>query len=173
MPTRRLLGVLVAATTLWGSALATAAPASVCPSQERIRPLAVTTLCLINEARVRHGASRLRPDRRLRTAARRHSRDMVAHRYLSHDSRSGRSFVARIARTGWMRGRRRWKVGETIAWHRAPATPRSIVRAWLRSAPHRHVLLDPRLRVVGIGIVSGTPFGSEADGATYTADFGS
>ena len=45
-----------------------------------------------------------------------HSRDMVANRYFAHNSLSGAAFSARIARTGWMRGRDGWTVGENLAW---------------------------------------------------------
>ena len=43
--------------------------------------------------------------------------------------------------------------------------------AWLRSPPHRHVMLARRLHVVGIGVADGTP--GHGPGLTYTADFGS
>jgi uncharacterized protein YkwD len=110
---------------------------------------------------------------KLYRAAIRHSRDMVATRYFAHESRSGARFSARIARTGWMTGRGRWAVGENLGWGSGTqATPRSIVAAWMHSAGHRHNMLDPRFRVIGIGIVSGAPVGSNG-GATYTTDFGS
>lgn len=114
----------------------------------------------------------LRPERRLGRAALGHSRDMVAQHYFSHTSRSGLSFSARIATTGWMRGRRHWTVGESLAWQPGRPAPRGVVLAWLHSPPHRRVLLHPAFRVVGIGIAPGTPT-SGPGGATYTADFGS
>ena len=52
------------------------------------------------------------------------------------------------------------------------ASPLAIVRAWLRSRPHRHVLLRRAYRVIGIGIARGTPFSVGDSGSTYTADFG-
>jgi uncharacterized protein YkwD len=161
-----VLPILLTATAAWAPGPA-AAEAPACPAA---RPLTVTTLCLINHARAQQGAPRLRVDPRLRRAARRHSLDMVAHRYFSHTSRSGLSSSGRIARTGWMRGRR-WIVGENLAWRREPAGARSVVPAWLRSPEHRRVLLDRRFRVAGIGIARGTPFATP--GATYTVDFGS
>ena len=98
---------------------------------------------------------------------------MVAKRYFAHESRSGARFSAGIARIGWMNGRGRWTVGENLGWGSGTqSTPRSIVAAWMHSAGHRHNLLYPRFRVIGIGIVRGTPVGSNG-GATYTTDFGS
>jgi uncharacterized protein YkwD len=129
---------------------------------------------LLNAARAAHGAAPLRPDRRLALAARRHSRDMVAHQYFSHESRTGEPFSARIARTGWMRSRAHWSVGETLAWGRGGrAAPRAIVAAWLASADHRRIVLAPRFHLVGTGVARGTPFGFRRAGRTFTADFGS
>ena len=155
------LAVLVAAYLLAGSTPAASAAAS--SPRDVVR--------LLNAARARNGAPPLRRDPLLTVAAGRHSRDMVRDRYFSHDSRTGGRFSTRIARTGWMRPRRRWRVGETLAWGTgAKGTPRSVVAAWLASADHRRIVLDRRFRVVGIGIAVGTPFGA---GRTFTADFGS
>jgi uncharacterized protein YkwD len=132
-----------------------------------------TTLCLINAQRSAHGVGALRLDNRLSRAARRHSRDMVAHGYFAHNSRNGAGFSARIASTGWMSGRSRWNVGENLAWGTGTqASPRAIVAAWMRSAGHRHNILQPGFHVIGIGVVAGTPTGG-GSGSTYTTDFGS
>ena len=47
----------------------------------------------------------------------------------------------------------------------------AVVAAWMNSPPHRRHILDPDLRLAGIGIAHGTPFTPE--GATYTAELGS
>ena len=158
-----LLPLIVAVTAAWSPS-----QAATCP---QTRPLTVTTLCLINEVRAADGAPRLRLDPRLSRVARRHSRDMVRNHYFSHTSPAGLSSSDRIARSSWMRGRRRWAVGENLAWRAGAPRPRAIVRAWLRSRPHRKVMLSRRYHVVGVGIVAGTPAGGR--GTTYTADFGS
>ena len=152
-----------------GTALA-ATPCSVEPSATGP---AATVLHMLNAIRAEHGAAPLRLDRRLARSARRHSCDMVAHHYFAHESRSGARFSTRIARVGWMRRHRRWTVGENLAWGTGPeAEPASIALAWLQSPPHRHILLERSFRVVGIGIVRGTPIAGTQDGRTYTADFG-
>jgi len=132
-----------------------------------------TTLCLLNAERTARGLPALRVDRRLTRCALAHSRDMVKNGYFAHESRSGATFDARIARTGWMRGRVRWGVGENLAWGsltRAPA--RAIVAAWMGSPGHRRNILEPRFRTIGIGIVDGAPRAGVANAATYTTDFG-
>ncbi len=167
---RRLAVPIVAACSLTGAAAAPAVAASPCSAATSAR---ATTLCLINTQRSAHGVRLLALDGRLNHAALRHSREMVAKRYFAHDSSSGAGFSSRIARTGWMNGRGRWNVGENLAWGiGTQATPRSIVSAWLHSAEHRQNMLDPHFRVIGIGIVGGTPVGA-GGGATYTTDFGS
>lgn len=174
----RLAVPALAACALAAGLPATASAASPCtagrglPAQLGDTALDSTTLCLINRERAAHGLRRLRLDSRLNRAARRHSRDMVAHHYFAHDSRRGAGFRARIARSGWMKGRSRWSVGENLARGTGThATPRAIVNAWMRSAGHRHNILQPRFRVIGIGIHLGVPVGGRA-GATYTTDFG-
>jgi uncharacterized protein YkwD len=133
-----------------------------------------TVLCLVNGQRVANGVRPVRLDGRLSAAARAHSADMVAHRYFGHSSRSGASFAARIAASGWMRHRRGWAVGEDLAWGTGErATPAGLVAAWMASPPHRTVLLDPRFRAIGIGIAAGVPVSGVAGGVTCTADFGS
>jgi uncharacterized protein YkwD len=169
-----------AATAIAAVALISPAPAAAAcagadssPAQLDRHARARTVRCLINEQRAAHGLRALRTDRRLAAAARRHSADMVAHHYFAHESRSGAPFSARIAQTGWMRRRRRWFVGENLAWGTGErATPRAIVEAWMASPPHRDTLLGTAYRTVGIGVSLGAPVRAAGDGATYTADFG-
>ena len=177
---RRLAVALLAAGATASAVPAAAMAASPCNgskqslSEGTTQQLSATTLCLINRQRARHGLRALRADARLARAADRHSRDMVAHRYFAHDSRTGARFSARIARTGWMAGRDRWTVGENLAWGSGDlGSPRAIVSAWMSSAPHRANILKPAFRVIGIGIRAGVPVERGGDGATYTTDFGS
>jgi uncharacterized protein YkwD len=145
-------------------ALALLAPAHADAAGETLRAL--------NRSRAAHHVAPLHADARLARAARGHSRDMVALGYFEHVSPSGDDLRSRVTRTGWVRGRHRWRLAETLAWGAGPLrTPRAIVDAWLHSPPHRRIVLDPRLRDVGVGVVAGTP--GHGSGLTYTADFGS
>ena len=126
-----------------------------------------STLCLLNQERAQRGLGKLRLNRRLNRAARRHSRDMVERRYFAHGP-----FVNRIRRVGYLSGAASWSVGENIAWGGAHlGSPRLIVRAWMNSAGHRHNILG-RWRHIGIGIKAGAPVGGQGQAATYTTDFG-
>lgn len=124
-----------------------------------------TTLCLVNQQRGVRGLRRLRADGRLAGAALAHSRDMVAHRYFAHESRTGAPFTARMPRTGFR------LLGENIGWGSGRlATPRSMVEAWMNSAGHRANILQRRYRAIGVGVAFGAPVGGS--GATYSTDFG-
>src|SRR5918997_3867513 len=164
-----LVALLIVAPTASAAGACGAANASA--SQVSKRALVGATLCVLNTERARHGLRPLRLRRRLSLAARRHSRAMAQHRFFSHDSLSGASFVDRIRRTGYLSGARSWRVGENIAYGTGTrSSARSIGRAWLTSPPHRANILSRSFRAIGIGVARGTPAGG--DGATYTTDFG-
>ena len=129
-------------------------------------------LCLLNQTRRAHGLRRLRGNARLLKAAERHSRSMVGRGYFSHDDPGGASPLDRVRRTGYLRGARAFACGENIGYGQDPtSTPRSMMRAWMASTPHRANILTGRFREVGIGGVQGTP-GRGAAGGTYTTVFG-
>jgi hypothetical protein len=130
------------------------------------------TLCLINAERRSRSLATLAVNGKLARAARHHAADMVARGYFAHTSPGGSTFAGRIHHVGYAAGCRAWSVGETLAWGTGDqATPASRVAAWLRSRPHRRILLEPAFREMGVGIVAGVPDRSEA-GFTYTAELG-
>ena len=135
--------------------------------------LAVATLCLLNGQRKLHHVRklRLRPD--LTRAASRHARDMVSRRYFSHTEPDGPTVVDRILHSGYLGRFGRWEVGENLGWGWGRgATPRSIVAAWMRSAPHRRNILNKSFHDVGVAIATGSPRGKRAHSVTYVIDFG-
>jgi uncharacterized protein YkwD len=161
------------------AALAPAAAAARCsgsgarPGQVSPRKMGDATRCLVNRERARRGLRRLRENRRLSTAARRHARDMALRNYFSHRSLSGATFLDRIRRTGYLQGAGYWTVGENIAWGEGIlASPREIVRAWMRSPGHRQNILARRFRQIGLGVSPGTPVPGRG-GSTYVNTFGS
>jgi len=136
-----------------------------------IRRARDATLCLLNRVRARHGLPGFRLNAKLSHAARRHSRDMVRHRYFAHDSLNGRSPFDRMRATHYVPRHSTWWLGENIGWGSGSlAEPIVMVRAWMHSPPHRANILSGRFRDIGIGIVPGAPVGGR--GATYTTDFG-
>jgi uncharacterized protein YkwD len=167
------LGVLLApgaATAVADSCVAASASAR----QVKPKRLRLTTLCLLNAARRRHGLSRLRVDPHLRLAARRHARDMLVRRYFAHFSAAGSSPWKRIRAAGYMRPGQRWLVGENLAWGTGRAsTPGDRTRALLQSPAHRANMLHRRFREVGIWVAPRVPWQSRyGRGATYVLNFG-
>jgi len=142
------------------------------PAHARRADATHATVCLVNAVRRAHGLAGVRVNRRLSSAARDHSRDMVRRDYFAHNTPEGLTPALRVRRTGYLRAHGRWLVGETLAWWSGQASPRQIVTAWMHSTPHREVLLTPSFRDVGIGVVRGVPGHSRRGGSTYTADFG-
>jgi uncharacterized protein YkwD len=130
-------------------------------------------LCLVNKRRRAHGIAGLRGNPDLRSAARRHTADMVGRGYFSHVAPGGVDLVDRVRRTGYLDGSRSWGVGENIAWGTGSyGTPARIVQSWMNSPGHRANILNRRFREIGIGIVPGSPANASATGGTYTTDFG-
>ena len=143
------------------------------PGKASPKQLARASRCLVNRVRRRHGLRPLRVRRRLSVAARRHARAMVRGGFFSHFSRSGASFVDRIARAGYLRRARSWLLGENLAWGAGRrAKPAAVVRAWMRSAAHRRTMLNPRFREIGVGVAAGAPGRRRRGAAIYAHDFG-
>jgi hypothetical protein len=142
-------------------------PPEACPS--RITPDSIK--CEVNAIRRANGLPLLKTNYRLRRAARGHAKDMVARGYFAHVSPDGGSLEGRVRSAGFFRGARDWGLGEDIGWGTGSlSTPREIVAAWMRSPPHRAVILSRDYKEGGAGIAQGTPQG--ADGYTYVMDLG-
>lgn len=116
--------------------LTTAAVAS--PSPDRVEQRVVEGL---SSARTSYGLPALRPHRALHRVADRQSWRMARSDSLSHGP-------------WWERLRpvTRGRAGETIAVTRGrgPRLARRVVSLWMASPPHRAVLLDPRVRRIGV-----------------------
>ena len=175
-----VVGMLVLAPGAAASPAASPAKAKACkgagaqPNQASHRVLVKATVCLLNKQRRARGMKALRLSKRLGQAAKGHSVDMSSNRYFSHNSRSGASFIDRIRRSGYLRSARSWLVGENIAWGTGTlATPRAIVRAWMKSPGHKANILNRRFSQIGIGISFSAPVPDAGnDAGTYTTDFG-
>jgi uncharacterized protein YkwD len=138
------------------------------------REIVRATLCQLNHTRAHHGLHRLRLNKRLSRAARRHARDMARRNYFSHDTLGGGSFLDRIRRTGYLRGAHSWIVGENLAWgSKGYCRPGTIMSMWMHSPGHRANILNSAFREVGIGIAYDAPVAHAGHPAgTYATDFG-
>ena len=127
-----------------------------------------TILCLINAERAARRTRKLRASAPLTSAAVGHSTDMVASKFFAHESLDGQTPRQRVARAGYAAA---GSVEEALAagWAQL-STPQSLVAALMRSAMHRSILLDRRMRYIGVGLVLGGPQPGAAGGATLTLD---
>jgi uncharacterized protein YkwD len=142
------------------------------PYQQAPTLVRAAIACEVDRVRVSKGLRWLRDNRRLTVAARRHSADMVRHRYFSHDSLSGASPADRARRTEYIHSGCSWTVGEVLAWGTArSSTATAIVRAWLGSPGHREIILSIRYVDAGVGTRAGTPAGHDS-GVTVTVVVG-
>jgi uncharacterized protein YkwD len=146
------------------AALSTAPAASAAPALNGFERQVIAQL---NDARAAQGLAPLRPHRALNRAADTHSRDMLRSDFFDHPSSDGTPFDRRVRRFARAR-----MVGETLA-----ALPQrtggaaAVVQMWLNSASHRHIVLAPSFRRIGIARRWGT-LGSQ-ENAVVTADFAS
>jgi uncharacterized protein YkwD len=112
-------------------------------------------LLLLNQIRRQHGLGALALSTPLRSAARGHSADMLQNGYFDHNSAT-ESWDARVSR--YLKSS---TMGETIARGRgATASAAGVVSQWMRSTPHRRVILTAGFRLVGIGIAMGAVDGT-------------
>jgi uncharacterized protein YkwD len=115
---------------------------------------ASSILRTMNSVRAHHHLPALHINRALARAAVAHSSEMARSGVFSHGA-----FEARLR--GYVRSR---AIGENLAWM-GRCNGREAVRMWLRSAPHREVMLARRFRRVGVAHRSSGQF------CFITADF--
>ncbi len=130
--------------------------------------------CLVNKERRKHGAGPVKAVPNLRESASRHNRRMVKRRCFSHSCPGEPSLPGRLERSNYLPCNCAWGAGETLAYGKgSKGSPRSIVKAWMASPPHRQNLLSRSFEHVGLGWVHGTPSGhGKKNRATYTLNFG-
>jgi uncharacterized protein YkwD len=175
------LALVVAGLLALGGPFTSSASASPCtrygsdmPSKLSHKHARMAVRCLVNRMRDHHGLNHLRKNSRLKKAAQRHTRRMRNRGCFDHECPGERSVLGRLQRVNYITGGlRRWLYGENIAYGGSHyGTPRVIVRSWMHSPAHRHNILNPEFRHIGIGFTRGIPSKPGANGSTITTDFG-
>jgi uncharacterized protein YkwD len=151
--------------------------ANVAPNGSNAADVDSATLCLMNQVRAAHGLRLLRANRVLAVIAAGQAGDMVRGDYFGDQSISGRSPFARIMSSSYPTRTSTLNVltAQNIGWGTGPnATPLGIVRAWMESPQHRHIILTGAYRDTGVGVAPGVPsiLGAGWLGGTYAVEFG-
>lgn len=128
-------------------------------------------LCLVNVDRRSRGLATVRAARLLERSAQGHSADMVQRRYFDHASPAGSTLTDRVKRAGYLRGVRRYSLGETLAYGSESVTLVELFGSLLASPPHRAIIRDRKFRELGVGTANGMPTDG-GEGLTVTMNFG-
>lgn len=130
-------------------------------------------VCMVNKKRTGRGLSKVRGKDPLHRAGKRHSRYMRRHNCFSHRCGGEKDLSGRVHSTNYLPCTCSWGLGENLGWgKRRNGSARGIVRSWMHSSPHRSVILTGGFDHVGVGVVKGTPWSSDAPASTVTANFG-
>jgi uncharacterized protein YkwD len=117
-------------------------------------------VALVNADRKKAKCDPVKIDGRLRNAARQHSADMAARRFLNHRGSDGSSPDDRMRAAGYDAPQ-----SENLA--RGFTSAKDVMRAWERSRNDRRNIVDCDAQAIGVGVAvsaDGTPF--------WTQDFG-
>jgi uncharacterized protein YkwD len=125
-------------------------PTSKCegprPASDRERAVR----CMINYARRQSGLPRLEQARALKRSSKGKSGDIARCQDFSHTA-CGRAPLYWFKKVGYARNC--WGAGENLAWGTGRfASPRSTVTRWLKSPPHRRVIMTRRYRRIGLHV---------------------
>jgi uncharacterized protein YkwD len=106
----------------------------------------------LNQIRRGHGLAPLKLSPGLTAAASKHSSEMLALGYFGHRSYDGAAYWRRIKTFYPLVPGGSWSVGENLLWASGSVDAREAVRIWMQSPEHRHNILMPKWRQIGIGI---------------------
>jgi len=161
---RLLLPLIICGAVILSSVVSsgTAAAGTTPPRKELLRA--------INHIRTAYGLGHVHGARALREMALAHSEDMLQHQYFAHTSPTGSTMAYRVERSGFVHGYS-WQAGEVLAWGVGPrAHAKATAAAWLKSSPHRAIMLSATYHWVGIGRNCGRFIGY-SHACVWTADF--
>ena len=106
-------------------------------------------LRLVNQERSEVGCTALTSNAALVTAARAHSKDMIARNFFSHTNPDGQSPFDRMRAAGYD-GR---MMGENIAAGQTSAA--AVMKAWMGSSGHKANILNCKYKEIGVGYAKG------------------
>ncbi len=135
-----------------------------------------SVIAQVNAVRRARGLPSLVARARLVRAATSHGTDMILHGYFGHSWSNGAPFGRWIRRYWPGCAGCSWSVGENLYWRYPNPTAAQVVKAWLRSPPHRRNLLRREWRAIGVSAaLMFKPFGAYAgvpNAMVVAAEFG-
>ena len=154
-----------ASATCWGAGLM--------PTRTNAATVEAATLCLIDQARVRHGLPALTANSRLQAVAMSQVKNMVRLDYFADVRPSGTTPLALILASRYGANAASVSAAENIGWGtQVEATPAQMVAGWLQSPPHREAILTGEFREAGVGATAAAPstLAQGQYGATYALE---
>ncbi|MGW1885566.1 CAP domain-containing protein [Streptomyces sp. NPDC001970] len=140
------------------AAPATTAPAKPAAPAAPASGAVARVVQLVNSERSKAGCSPVKLNATLTKAAQDHSKDMAAHRNMSHTGSDGSNPGDRITRAGY-----NWSTyGENVAY--GYSTPESVMQAWMTSPGHKKNILNCAFKEIGVGLAQPNDY--------WTQDFG-
>ena len=127
-----------------------------------------SVLALLNDIRHEHGLSSFVASTALRECRARALRGHAQARLLRAQRPDARRSTSASAATSRARSSARTSPGAPASY----ASAEGIVRLWMHSPPHRHIILMPTLHRVGLGVATGS-FQGNPGAMMATADFSS
>lgn len=141
---------LIALATGWSCRQSVARPTA---AADRATEIEWHIRFLTNQQRNFHKVRPLEASPALADVARSHSRDMLERDYFNHRSPEGLSPRDRVARSGLTYAVVAENIYSTENGSTDAARLASImVEAWMKNAGHRRNILEPSLRVLGVGV---------------------
>jgi uncharacterized protein YkwD len=143
------------------------------PTPGDIAEVQAATMCLINQTRLENGRRALRGNRSLQRVGRAQVAGMLHWNYFADVRPSGQTARGLIDSTRYGAHAARLRIGQNIGWGTGPeASPRGMVAAWMRSPPHRALLLGGAFSDMGVGVAPALPAALHAGGgALYAVEF--
>jgi uncharacterized protein YkwD len=123
-------------------ALALCAIAAISVSPATARTPQETMMKKVNDYRKKHGLHRVKYSKSLKHSAGRYARYMRDHHYFGHQDRIHASSKYR-------------RLGEILEYQRGGSNPSLAFKTWLRSGPHRDIILDRSFTYAGAGLAHG------------------
>ncbi len=129
----------------WGERSYQAAPL---PASAKLSSFETELVDLVNQERMMNGLAPLAIHPALRNAALAHSQDMSTNDFVGHVGSDGSTFVERLVRAGYANIT---AAGENIA--AGYGSPGAVFDAWMSSASHRAIIMNPSFCDIGVGYV--------------------